>query len=120
MDKLKDKRIIAAGLFLVLFFAVGFGVQVEEEVPNNARVFVDVDKRIYYGAPTASDEKRRGHMLIETILRTARVDKYTIDKTSVNNGDFIGWNRCLFVYCLAKIGLLPDLHRWNSDGTWNY
>ena len=89
-------------------------------MPPNAIVYVDVKTKTYYGEPTALDEIYLGHKLSKTTLRKARDKNYKPDETSRNRGDFTGYDRTLIASCLAQIGFLPKLKRWNADGTWNY
>ncbi len=99
---------------------VGFVIESTERMPPNAIVYVDVKTKNYFGEPTALDKMYLGHKLSRTTLRNAWDKDYKPEETSRNRGDFIGYDRSLIVACLAKIGFLPEIKRWNSDGTWNY
>lgn len=116
MDKLKDNLAFA----IVLALIVGFGVEMFEAMPDNAIVFVDKSTKTYFGYTTGLEEKSFGRELMKSTYSEARAKGYEPDKLSEAREEFMGYDRKLITYCLAKIGLLPDLHRWNSDGTWNY
>ena len=116
MEKLKDKAV----MILVGLLLLGFWIHVGEYVPDNAIVFVDHRTKTYYGYTTGLEEKAFGHQLAKTTYRGALDRGYNVDKLSEARDEFVGDDKFLITYCLTKIGLLPDIRRWNADGTWNY
>lgn len=116
MDKLKEKAI---AILIGLLF-LGFGIHVDESMPDNAIVFVNHRTKTYYGYTTGLEERASGHQLAKTTYKKAADKGYEPDRLSRERGEFVGDDKFLITYCLTKIGLFPNVSRWNADGTWNY
>lgn len=117
MGKLKENLSLVVFVLLI----IGLGVERWEPMPENAIVYVDTRTKTYYGEPTALDEIYLGHKLLKARAYRAYSNGYKPAEKSKDNGDFTGYSSSvIWWYFVDAAGILPNLKRWNPDGTWNY
>lgn len=103
--------------FLLLF--LGSGIGSEKCIPDNAIVYADDSKMIYYSVP--EKESNNIENVRKTTIQEVHDLKYSSDESSKEHGDFISEGRSLTGIIMEKVGILSTIPpRWNDDGTWNY
>ena len=122
---MKLSNITAIFIGLILFvILMGSNYVIPLTAPDNAIVYTDAGKKIYYAPPYIDiakpptvDAKKLGNMT----LKEAKSQNYSPDEASVEKGYFRQEYRPLSTYLLEKMGLLKPLPiRWNSDGAWSW
>ncbi len=124
------KRDIIAVLVGIVIFIGLFGslYTVKLQAPDNAVVYVDHDKKIYYAPPyidnpvNSPDREPVDARKLEALtLKEARALNYAPDRASREKGYFVQQYRSLTSYLLEKIGLTKPLpSRWTNNGAWNW
>lgn len=124
----KDIIAILAGLVItVLLFGSVYTVKLP--APDNAIVYVDHDKKVYYAPPYIDNLIKSPNpeppvdvkKLQASTLKEVSALKYTPDEVSREKGYFVQQYRSFTGYLLEKMGLTKPLpSRWTGDGAWNW
>lgn len=124
------KKDIIAALVGIIITITLFGTlyTVKLSPPNNAVVYVDQSKMIYYAPPyidmgvaASSDRPVDVKALRRMTIKEAQSQKYSPDEVSRKKGYFVQQYRSFSGYLLEKIGLARPLPtRWTGDGAWNW
>lgn len=124
------KDILAVLVGLVIFIGLfGSVYYVKLSAPDNAVVYVDQEKQVYYAPPYIDNviKPLKGNSPIDVTKLTASTLKevrdlnYTPDPVSQEKGYFVQEYRSFTSYLLEKFGLTKPLKtRWTKDGAWNW
>jgi hypothetical protein len=124
------KDIIAILIGIVIFVSLfGSIYTVKLPAPDNAVVYIDQEKKIYY-APPLIDKLAKSPQPEQTIdvkklkastLKEVRALNYSPDEVSREKGYFVQQYRSFTSYLLEKMGLSKPLpSRWTKEGAWNW
>lgn len=128
MSLKKDVIAILVGLVITIGL-FGSVYTVKLQAPDNAVVYADPDKKIYYAPPYIDklDKLPKPEQPVEVKklkampLKDVRALNYNPDRASREGGYFVQRYRNLTAYLLEKTGLVNPLPlRWTSDGDWNW
>ena len=124
------KDIVAILVGLIIFMGIfGSIYNVTLPAPDNAVVYVDQEKQIYYAPPYIDNviKPLKTHSPIDvtklkaSTLNEVRLLNYTPDPMSQEKGYFIQHYRNFTSYSLEKLGLTKPLDsRWTKEGAWNW
>lgn len=121
MNFLKN-TLIGTSLLLILIVVILGNMGTTYGPPNNAIVYVDDARRIYYAEPCATDD-----VFFESkfTLRQTIYEKLDLNYSPASKCRHAGWltqnGRSQLGLLFEKIGLIgPMESRWNEDGSWRY
>lgn len=124
------KDIIAILIGIVISVSLfGSIYTVKLSAPDNAVVYVDHEKKIYYAPPLIDnlgkspkpEQSIDVKKLKASTLQEVRALKYTPDEVSREKGYFVQQYRSFTSFLLEKTGLSKPLpSRWTKEGAWNW
>ena len=114
------KAVTYIGALLLGLVILGFSVQMETGMPDNAILLVDPQTRIYYAPPYLRDNRLPADNLVAMRSGDIEGKNYNPDPTCRDGGYFLAEDAApLVIYQIAKV-LNRNGKRWNADGTWNW
>jgi hypothetical protein len=124
--KVRDTIAIIAGI-IIFFFLFGSIFTVVLKAPDNAVVYADPEKKVYYAPPYIDnlDDSSKAAIDVKKLqpstLKKVRELKFVPDEASREKGYFEQNYRSYLSFALEKIGLAEPLPlRWTGDGAWNW